>query len=77
MKLATVTLNKIKFDAYYNAEFVKDPLGTGDSPTEVYVDLVELSLQHDTTNLIDFFHNYWIEQATEQLEREEWEQNYE
>lgn len=77
MKLCTVVLNKVKFDAYYNAEYVRDPLGTGDSPTEVYVELVELSLQNDTTNMIDFFHDYWIEQAIEQIERQEQDSKYE
>lgn len=67
MNLATVFLNGIKFDAYFQAEKTKDPLGTGDSPTEIDIDLIELSLINDSINLIDVIDNIWIDEAKQQI----------
>ena len=72
MKLTTVTINEIKFDAYYEVDITRDIYGTGDSPTSVDVSILELSLPSDSTNLIHIISDYWIEHAEKQIAEEEW-----
>lgn len=67
MKLATVHINGIKLDAYYYITITKDAFGTGDSPTEYDVDLIELNTPTDTQNLIELIHEYWLEKARDQI----------
>jgi hypothetical protein len=72
MKLATVELNGMKFDAYYEVDVTKDPYGTGDSPTQIDISIGEISLPNNATNLIEIMDSYWIEDAKEQLAEIEW-----
>ena len=67
MKLATVTINDIEFDAYYEVDITRDMYGTGDSPTSIDVNILELSLLRDATNLIDIIDEYWIDKAEAQI----------
>lgn len=67
MKLATIYLNGIRLDAYYQITITKDPFGTGDSPTEYDVDLLEISIPSDAQNLIELIHDYWLDKAREQI----------
>ena len=67
MKLATIHLNGITLDAYYEITITKDPFGTGDSPTEYDVNLIEISTPSDAQNLIELFHDYWLEIAQDQI----------
>jgi hypothetical protein len=55
----------IKFDVYYRADSCRDAYGTGDSPTLHDIDITEISLEHDATdlqevlssNIIDLIHD--------------------
>lgn len=67
MKLTTVHLNGIKLDAYYESYKTKDPLGTGDSPTEIDIDLIEISTPCDAVNIISIIDEYWLEKARKQI----------
>lgn len=67
MKLATIHLNGIRLDAYYQITITQDPLGTGNSPTEYDVELLEISTFSDVQNLIELIHEYWLEKAREQI----------
>jgi hypothetical protein len=67
VKLTTVHLNGIKLDAYYESYKTKDPLGTGDSPTEIDIDLMEISTPCDSVNIIDILDEHWLEEARQQI----------
>lgn len=55
MGLYTVKVYGIELDVYANVEIEKDPKGTGDSPTETYIDIIAIEpagLALDITTLL-------------------------
>lgn len=42
MGLYTVKVYGIELDVYADVEIEKDPKGTGDSPTETYIDIIAI-----------------------------------
>jgi hypothetical protein len=51
MKNSTVKIDGITLDVHYIIEKVKDPLSTGDSPTEFYLDIDKICSQCESTDL--------------------------
>ena len=55
MGLYTVKVYGIELDVYADVEIEKDPKGTGDSPTETYIDIIAIEpagLALDITTLL-------------------------
>lgn len=72
MKLYTVKLNGIKFDAYYSIDITVDPYATGDRNYRHYdVTIEELSLTNDTQDLSSVINDTWISDAIEQIVKAE------
>jgi hypothetical protein len=67
-ELKTVEVLNVKFDVYYTKEITKDPLATGDSPTEVEFEIVGIELTSDCTDLREFLNDYTVNQITKQLD---------
>ncbi len=67
MELQTITVLDINFDVYYSVEVQRDPYGTGDSPTNYDIDIDEVSLQGDVTNLIECLSSYVIDTIYDEL----------
>ena len=47
--ILTITYKGIKLDCKVKVTVTRDPLGTGDSPTEIDVDYYWISLQNNST----------------------------
>ena len=53
MSVETITVKGITFHVYYDIETERDPLGTGDSPTEHYITINEIEVGDDTQDVSD------------------------
>lgn len=60
----------IKFDVYYSAESCKDAYGTGDSPTLHDINICEVSLEHDTTDLTEVLSSNIMERIHDEILKE-------
>lgn len=67
MELEIITVLDIDFYVYYSVEIQKDPYGTGDSPTSYDIDINEVSLPGDVTNLIECLSSYVIDTIYDKL----------
>jgi len=73
MPLQTLKVFGVNFDVYYEAEYNKDPLGTGDSPAEITVEISEIECGADTQNLIDVLSSDTIEKIRQEIIKVEFE----
>lgn len=67
-ELKTIEVLNVKFDVHYTKEITKDPLATGDSPTEIEFEILSVELTNDCTDLREFLNQYTIDQITKQLD---------
>lgn len=67
MSLESLTINGVNMDVYYDCHIERDPLGTGDSPTEYNIDLNEIEIGADTQNVLDILPAFIIDQIIDKL----------
>ncbi len=58
MKTATISIVDIQLDIDYEASWFTDPLGTGDSPDEVIIEVNNIKLLNDSIDISDLLSDY-------------------
>lgn len=73
MSLATITVYNTNFDVYYTATRNKDPLGTGDSPTEIEVEITEIEDVTGCQNLLELLSGDVVEKIRQEVVKYEFD----
>lgn len=57
-----ITVDGFTFDVYFNIYKERDPYGTGDSPSQYFIDLHEISLADSNTDIMELLSNSIIDE---------------
>lgn len=62
-----ITVDGFTFDVYFNIYKERDPYGTGDSPSQYFIDLHEISLADSNTDIMELLPDSMVDEIENKI----------
>lgn len=72
MKTVTITIMSIRLDIEYESSWFTDPLGTGDSPSEVVIEIESIKLLNESVDISSLLSDYVLNLIDNEVTRIEY-----